>query len=126
MGAGIIAKLALHFGMPERGVKIALIGLAIIVAVISLGIAKCTYDRGVVDKASSKQAAANARADRKADAGAAVQRRSDDARLAQESQQLGKAQSHAQTDLDRRLARARCVRAQQAARANGGQPPACA
>jgi hypothetical protein len=57
MGAGIIAKLALHFGMPERGVKIALIGLAIIVAVISLGIAKCTYDRSVVDKASAKQAA---------------------------------------------------------------------
>jgi hypothetical protein len=122
----LIAHLALKFGMPERGVKIALIILGVILAVILLGIAKCSYDRSVVDKASSKQAASNAKADRTADTAAAVTRRADDARLTQESQQLGKAQSHAQTDLDRRLARARCVRAQQAARANGSEPPACA
>lgn len=122
----LIAKLALRFGVTERAVKIALIALAVIAAITALGVAKCTYDKGVVERASSKQAASNATADRKADAGAAEQRRTDDARLTQESQQLERAHANAQTDLDRRLARARCLRAQQAARANGSEPPACA
>lgn len=122
----LIAKLALRFGVTERAVKIALIALAVIAAITGLGVAKCTYDKGVVERASSKQAAANATADRKADAGAAVQRRTDDARLTQESHQLERSHANAQTDLDRRLARARCLRAQQAARANGSEPPACA
>lgn len=121
-----LASLALKFGVSERAIKIALIAIAVIAAVIAFGVAKCSYDRKVVETASSKQAASNAKADRKADAAAAEQRRGDDARLTQESQQLERAQANAKDDTARRLARAHCLRAQQAARANGGKPPACA
>jgi hypothetical protein len=119
------ASLALKLGTSERTVKFGLIALAIVLLVIGAGVAKCSYDRSVVNNATAKQTASNAIADRKADTHAGNTRRTDDARLTQESQQLEKVQAHAQTDLDRRLARARCLRAQQAARAGGREPPAC-
>ncbi len=121
-----LASLALRFGVTERTVKIALIAAGIVAAILGLGIAKCSYDRRLIATHEAKQGEANAKADRKADTSAAVQRRSDDARLDAESQQLERSRANAQqTDLDRRLARQRLLRCQQDARAHGRQPSAC-
>ena len=103
---------------------ITLIGLALLLLVMMAG-AKCAYDSSVIERHEARQDAANAKADRKADAKAAEQRRADDSRIAQEGGQLEKVQSNANTPVDRRLARHRCLRLQQAARAAGRQPPAC-
>jgi hypothetical protein len=126
MFAGLsLANLALKLGVTQRALKVGLIAGAVILLVIGVGVAKCAYDRSIIETHDARQSAANATADRKADAGAAVQRRADDSRLAQETQQLGKVQANAQSDVDRRLARHRCLRQQQAARASGREPPAC-
>lgn len=87
--------------------------------------AKCSYDKHLISAHDSKQDASNAKADRRADQGAAVQRRNDDNRLAVEAQQLKEAQSNAHTDTDRSLARFKCIRLQQAARASNSVVPAC-
>jgi hypothetical protein len=121
-----LASLALRFGTTERTVKIALIAAGIVAAILSLGITKCVYDHNIIASHEAKQGEATAKADRKADTGAAVTRRTDDARLTTESHQLERSRADvAQTDLDRRLARQRLLRCQQDARAHGRQPSAC-
>lgn len=105
-----------------RAMAFAIIALAVLVA---LGTAKCLYDRAVISRHAAGQEAATAKADRKADAKAAEQRRADDARIVQESTQLEKVQANANTEMERRLARHRCLRLQQSARAEHRQPPTC-
>lgn len=122
---GAIATALIARGLPEKAAKpLIFAGLAIAILVLSLGL-KCAYDRSVIRNHTNAQEAATAKADRKADATAADQRRVDDARLSQETQQLEKAQTNATTDTDRRLAKHRCLRAQQEARRLGKQPPTC-
>lgn len=118
-------RLALGLGISPRAAKFGLIAALVVAAILGLGIGKCSYDRSVVKNANAGQEAATAKADRRADTKAAEQRRADDGRLAQETRQLERAQSNAKTDVERRLARHRCLRAQQAARAGGREPPAC-
>lgn len=86
---------------------------------------KCAYDHSIINAHEAKQDAANSKADRKADNHAAEQRRADDARLTQETNELNRSTNNGQTDLDRRLAFQRCLRMQQSARAAKRQPPAC-
>lgn len=121
-----LIKLAINLGIPERFAKPLLIVLAAVLLIGGLGIGKCSYDKSVIEKHAAKQDAANAKADRKADAVVAEQRRKDDARLTQEAQQLERTQDNAKTDADRRVARHHCLRLQQAARRDGKQPPTCA
>lgn len=119
-----LASLAAGLGVPARFTKAAGIAalVALVVALLALG--KCAYDSSVIDTHDAKRDAATATADRKADAAAATERRADDARLSTETRQLEGARN-ASTDLDRRLARHRCLRMQQDARRAGHEPPAC-
>lgn len=119
---GLAAKL----GVPPQFRKAAVIGAGIVLLGLAIFAAVKLHDRRVIATHEAKQDAANAKADRKADTKAAEQRRADDIRLAQEADQLKEAQSHAKSNHDRSLARARCIRLQQAARAANRQPPACA
>jgi len=113
-------------GVGQRAARpVAYLLVAIVVAFV-LGGAKCAYDASIISRHEARQEAATAKADRKADAHAAEQRRTDDTRLDQESTQLQKAQANATSDTDRRLARHRCLRLQQAARRERREPPACA
>jgi hypothetical protein len=99
-------------------------GLAILV-VVALGMAKCTYDRSIIQRHELKIEAEVAKADRKADNKAAEQRRVDDSRLVVEANELKKVQANAQDDIARRLAKHRCLRMQQAARRENKPPPSC-
>lgn len=119
-----LASLALRAGVPKRFAKAA--GIAALVAVLALLliVGKCSYDQSVIEKHDAKQDAATAKADRKADAKASTERRADDSRLITETQQLEGARN-APTDVDRRLARHRCLRTQQADRAAGRKSSVC-
>jgi hypothetical protein len=126
IGLGMLAGKAV-FGkiISERASKaIMIVGLVLLVLAV-LGVAKCSYDRKLIRNHEAEQRAETAKADRKADNNAAVQRRADDARVVDEATQLGKVQANATTDADRRLARHRCLRLQQQARRDGKPSPVC-
>lgn len=53
MFTSVIASLALRSGLAQRTVKIGLIGLAVALLVGGLGIAKCTYDRNLINNHDS-------------------------------------------------------------------------
>lgn len=112
-------------GLSERLARVVAIGGLLALLAGAMGGVKCAYDRRLIDNHEARREAASAKADRKADAKAAVQRRADDARIAQEQVQLERVQANATSDMDRRLARHRCLRLQQAARRERRQPPAC-
>lgn len=88
--------------------------------------AKAIYDHNVIANNNAKVEAKTAKADRQADTHAADQRRKDDNRLTNETEELKRSTDHAQTNHERSLARARCIRLQQSARAAGRQSPSCA
>jgi hypothetical protein len=117
--------LVLKLGVPQRFAKLALVAGLVVLLVVGLGVAKCAYDKSIIDAHDAQQNAVNAKADRRADENAAVERRVDDTRLSNEAQELGKAGQNVSNDRDRRIARQRCIRLQQSARASGGEPPAC-
>ena len=123
MGIGIAWLIAK--GVPTRFARpVAYAALALLL-LAALGTALCAIRKDAIDDYSANQAAANAKADRKADAKVAEQRRVDDARITQESTQLEKVQANATSDTARRLARHRCLRLQQQARAEHKPPPGC-
>jgi hypothetical protein len=119
--AGLVGKKVAAKSAKVIGI-VALVVL--LIAVLSVG--KCAYDNSVIEKHEARQDAANARADRKADTAAADTRRSDDARLTAEETQLRELRDDpTSTATERRLARQRCIRLQQSARAAGRESPAC-
>lgn len=119
---GLAAKL----GIPEPFRKAAVIVTGIVLLSLVIFAAVKIHDRRVVATHEAKQDAANAKADRKADAKAAEQRRTDDARTADETQQVKEAINEAGNDpAARRAAYYRCVGLQQSARAKHQQPPDC-
>jgi hypothetical protein len=120
-----LVAMLIGWGVPAKFAKPLLIAVGVLLLLGAIFAAVKLHDRRVIDTHEAKQEAATAKADRKADDHAAEQRRSDDARLTQEQQQLQGSTTHAQTDLDRRLAFQRCLRLQQAARAAKRQPPTC-
>lgn len=121
-----LIPLVLKLGIPSKFAKPAIIAAIIALAVLALGLGKCAYDRSIINAHEAKQDAANSKADRKADAAAAEQRRADDARLQTETQEVNHAVEKAGNDpVARRNAYYACVRAQQLARAKRQQPPTC-
>jgi hypothetical protein len=117
----MIATIAGFIGVPKWAIIAGLVALA----VAGAGLGKCAYDRSIISAHEAKRELGQERADRKADAAVAETRRGDDARLTQETQELERSRTNAQTDIDRRLARHRCLRLQQAARSDGKLAPAC-
>jgi hypothetical protein len=84
------------------------------------------HDHRVIATHEAKQDAANAKADRKADAKAAEQRRVDDTRVTTESQEINKAVSEAKrTGRDRSRCLLQVRQLQQRARAAKLVVPAC-
>lgn len=125
MIAPLIA-LALKAGIPARFAKIAVIGTLIVLLVVGLGVAKCAYDRSVIKAHENERNAEIAKADRKADAKAAVERRADDARATAETQELKEAVNEAGNDAGaRRRAYYECLAKLQAARARNQSPASC-
>lgn len=109
-----------------RFAKPFLIAVAFLAVLAILGTAKCAYDRSVIEQHQAKQDAANAKADRKADAKAADQRRADDSRATTEAEEIKEAVNEArQTGADPRAAYYACVRLQQAARREHKPPASC-
>lgn len=115
IGWGVPAKLAKPF--------VILMAVALLVT-LAIG-AKKLYDHNVIAKHDLAVEASQAKADRKADNKAAEQRDKDNARRSAETQELNDVIKATPDPVDRKRAFYRCVRLQQAARANGLQPPAC-
>ena len=120
-----LIALVTRLGIPVRFAKPALIAALVAVLILAIGVAKCSYDRSVIAGHAARADAATAKADRKADDTAAVQRRADDSRLSSETTALEKVRIDAPDPVARRLARHRCLRLQQSARAAHREPPAC-
>lgn len=121
-----LISLALKLGIPDRFAKLAVIAALLFGTLTILGIAKCSYDRNIVEKHDAKQEAATAKADRKADTKAAEQRRVDDSRSTAESTQIKEAIDEARhTGGDVRAAYYECVRKQQTARREHKPSPDC-
>lgn len=124
---GLLGTVGGLFGLnPLTKAAKALGGVLLLISVIGLlwG-AKAIYDHGVIERHEARQGEANAKADRKADEHAADRRTDDQSREAEEAAQLERTRTNAKSDADRRVARARCLRLQQAARASGGVLPSC-
>jgi len=118
--------LLVGWGVPQRFAKPVLVGGLFALALGSLGLGKCAYDRSIIRQHDAAQDAATAKADRKADSHAADQRRSDDARSATEDTQIKEAVDEARrTGADPRAAYYECVRRQQAARRQRKPPADC-
>lgn len=121
-----LIPFALKLGVPARFAKAAIIGTAVILLGLAILAAVKIHDHRVIATHEAKQEAATAKADRKADAHAAEQRRVDDARSTQETQQIKEAVNEAGSDpAARRAAYYRCVQLQQSARKSGKLPADC-
>jgi hypothetical protein len=121
-----LLSLIMGAGVPQRFAKPVLIAGLFALALASLGLGKCAYDRSVIRQHDAKQDAANAKADRKADIHAADQRRTDDARSTTESTEIKEAVDEARRiGRDPRAAYYECVRKQQAARRERKPPADC-
>lgn len=97
----------------------------VILLICLLGVGKCTYDQRIIEQHDTRQALKQSEADRKADQVVAKQRRSDDARIIQEAEELERITENATNDMARQLDRHHCIRMQQQARRDGRQSPAC-
>jgi hypothetical protein len=118
--------IALKLGIPPRFAKPAVIGAGIVLLLLAIFAAVKIHDHRVIATHEAKQDAANAKADRKADAKAAEQRRSDDTRITVETQEINNAVSEAKrTGADPRAAYYSCVGLQQRARAAKLVVPTC-
>jgi hypothetical protein len=124
---GFLIGLALKLGVSQRWARPVTIAALVALLVFGLGVAKCAYDRSVINNYTNAAKAKAAAADRKADAKAAVERRTDDARITNEAQELKdvEARHEKESAATRRVARQRCIRLQQQARDAGKQSPAC-
>lgn len=121
-----LLSLAAGIGIPEQFRKAFVIGTAVVLLLLAMFAAVKIHDHRVIAEHQAQQDAANAKADRAADAKAAEQRRTDDARSTQEATQIKEAVNEARRNgTDPRHAYYECVRLQQAARRAGSPPPDC-
>jgi Na+-transporting methylmalonyl-CoA/oxaloacetate decarboxylase gamma subunit len=109
-----------------RFAKPLIVGAGIVLLLLAVLAVVKIHDHRVIATHEAKQDAANAKADRQADAKAAEQRRTDDTRTTQESQQVKEAVNDARSQgRDPRTAYYKCVELQQRARAAKLVVPAC-
>lgn len=120
----VIAFLIAEGVSPRLARPLAIAALIAALAAM-LSLAKCGYDRSLIRNHDAARDVVIAKDDRKADQVVADQRRADDAQITQEAAQLEEVETHANNDTDRRLARHRCLRLQQAARRERRKPPSC-
>jgi len=120
-----LIAMVIGWGVPAKFAKpfLAIMGVALL-AILFFG-GKALYDHSVIAKHDAKVEASQAKADRKADNKAAEQRDKDNVRRTAETQELKDVQAHYSDPATRKREFYRCIRLQQAARANGSQPPAC-
>lgn len=113
-------------GIPSQFRKAFVIGMGVLLLLLAIFAAVKIHDHRVIKQHQAAQDAANAKADRKADARAADQRRQDDARTTAEAQEINNAVSQAKrTGGDARAAYYKCVELQQRARAAKRVVPSC-
>ena len=122
---GALLAILGRWGVPEPLRKLILFAAIALLVVGVLGVAKCSYDKSVIDGERATNNARQAQADRKADTKAADRRLEDQERLAREELELLEVTREVDDPVERRRAFHRCLRLQQAARAAGGEPPAC-
>lgn len=123
---GSLIAFLISKGVSTRFARPLAYAVLILGLVAFLALGKCAYDRSVIKRHTAQQEAAVAKADRKADAKAAEQRRVDDARLTTESQEIRETINDAkQTGADPRAAYYRCLGLQQAARRDHKSPAKC-
>lgn len=122
-----LLELLGKWGVPPemRRLLLGVLGTGIVVIVIIIGMH--FHDNKVIDNHDAGINLDAATQDRKADTRAADRRVADETRLMQEHQELKEVLDDPTktTERDRNLAFHRCLRLQQAARADGKQPPAC-
>lgn len=118
---GFLFSLVPAFIPPQFRKAFAFVALGLAVLAI-LGAAKCAYDRSVIKAHDAKREAQIAKADRKADAKAAEQRRADDALIVKESQEIKDAITAETDPASKRAAYYRCVQILQQARRDKRAP----
>lgn len=74
----ILARLALGAGVPPRFAKAVGIAAAVIALIAVLGVAKCSYDKSIIEQDRLEERAKDAEAARKADEKAADRRLNDE------------------------------------------------
>jgi uncharacterized protein HemX len=118
--------LALKVGIPTRFAKIAVIGTLIVLLVVGLGVAKCAYDRSVIERHTSGQQAKQTKRERTADTNLKRQRDADEAAAAQRQQEIENATRNIpdQAPSARQRARA-CLELRRQAQADGRPLPTC-
>lgn len=111
-------------GVPERFARPLLIALAVIAGIAVLCVAKCSYDRSVIERHDDARDAAIATQGRAGEAQASDERRADDARISNEKEEMHNATASMpdRAPSDRQRARA-CVILRQQARASGDPVP---
>lgn len=117
----------LALGVPERLARPLLIALGVFAAVTALGLAKCSYDRALIEAHDARQDAATAVQARAGEAAAADERRDDDDRISHQTDEV----THATNAIpdrptsDRQHARACVILRRQAAASGSAIPAGC-
>lgn len=128
---GLLAGFFLDRGASPKNAKGYAWGITLFGALILLGIMALTVKSCIISNHDNAIEASAAKADRQADENEINQRVADDARRAQEQDQLTEAIKNApkdpaiDDDRERALAFHRCLSLQQRARSNGLKPPTC-
>ena len=122
----LVGKTILGKVIGEKASKAIVIVAGVVLLIGALFALRACDKRNIIEEHTAGQEAATAKADRKADAKSAEERRADDARAATESQEIKEAIREAGPNpADRRAAYYECVRKQQAARREGKSPADC-
>jgi hypothetical protein len=125
--ASVIIWLATQLGITKQAAKFGLIGAAVVALIVGFGVAKCHYDKGVIEKHDRKAANVELKKVIVANQKAADNRLDDQLRLGAEAASLQKGidNANAKDASAVRAAYYECVREQQLARKQHKQPPAC-
>lgn len=118
--------LALKLGIPARFAKMAVIAALVVLLIVGLGVAKCAYDRSVIEKHTAGQQAKQAKRERQADANLERQKDADEAASRQRKQEIDDATRNIpdQAPSARQRARA-CLELRRQAEASGRPQPSC-
>lgn len=118
--------LALKAGIPARFAKVAVIAAFVTLLIVGLGVAKCAYDKSVIERHEQKAQLEQAKRERKADANLEKQKDRDAAASEQRKKEIDDATRNIpdQAPSARQRARA-CVELQREAEERRQPVPAC-